>query len=260
MHVGKHLRCGACGALVHIVGRSPMDHAVREAAPLTTTANGQRRRLRRRLAAIAVVLFIPFSIWLGLRMHTTTAESARTDTTPIRSPAEVKESVPEQPTNTSPVNLSPEQSCSQEATYQRPPNGTPISEDVGTTGLGELTVDNGTDQDAVAILQDAATDVSARGIYVRSNTKVRMVDIEPGQYKLLYSFGYNWDENSEDFHVCPSYHEFGKTLTYTESKTQYTSISVTLNPVAFGNTRSRTISRDEFLRGHRLKPKYAPLN
>jgi len=50
------------------------------------------------------------------------------------------------------------------------PNGSRIAPDVGTTGYGELEVQNGTDEDAELISYDSGTEQRIRAVYVRGAT------------------------------------------------------------------------------------------
>jgi hypothetical protein len=67
--------------------------------------------------------------------------------------------------------------------------------------------------------------------------------------------GLNWVESEDVFSWQPSYSEFQRAFDFSERRdsegVQYHSISVTLHAVPLGNVRTRAITREEFLKGHR---------
>jgi hypothetical protein len=139
--------------------------------------------------------------------------------------------------------------------YHSLPTKTRIEEDIGTSGHGKLTVENGTSEDAVARLSDAGTDQTVRWFFVQAHSSAQMTQIPQGTYRLTFTTGLNWVESEDTFSWHPSYNEFERTFEYSEQHDsegfQYHSISVTLNPVLLGNVRTKAITREEFLRGHR---------
>ena len=70
--------------------------------------------------------------------------------------------------------------------------------------------------------------------------------------------GLDWIDSEDGFRLNPSYHQFDRSVTYSEHTdedgVQYHEISVTLHPVVGGNVRARKISREEFLKGPHHKP------
>ncbi len=76
--------------------------------------------------------------------------------------------------------------------YNSLPTGTRIQEDVGTKGHGELTVKNGTTEDAVVRLSDAGTYETMRWFYVRAQTSAQVGRIPEGTYRLAFTTGLNW--------------------------------------------------------------------
>jgi hypothetical protein len=155
----------------------------------------------------------------------------------------------------------PHKDVSKQASPPRPteynslPTGTRIEEDVGTSGHGELTVDNGTAEDAVVRLSDVTTNQTVRWFFVQAHSSAHVSRMPPGSYRLTYTTGLDWVESEDSFKWRPSYSEFARTLDYREQRdsegVQYHTINVTLHPVITGNVRARTITRGEFLRGHR---------
>jgi hypothetical protein len=139
--------------------------------------------------------------------------------------------------------------------YHSLPTGSRIEEDVGTSGHGELTVENGTSEDAVARLFDAGTDQTVRWFFVQAHSSTQLAQIPQGTYRLTFTTGLNWVESEDTFSWRPSYSEFERAFEYSEQHDseglQYHSISVTLHSVPLGNVRTKAITREEFLKGHR---------
>jgi len=138
--------------------------------------------------------------------------------------------------------------------YNSPPTGTRIEEDVGNDGHGKLTVDNGTADDATVRLVLSETEQTARWFFVKSHESATVGGIEPGKYDLRFTTGLDWDAADEVFRWGAAYSEFDRKLNYVETldAETYHEMSVTLHPVPHGNAPTSAISRERFLRGHRL--------
>jgi hypothetical protein len=140
-------------------------------------------------------------------------------------------------------------------TYNSLPTGTRITPDIGTNGHGMLAVNNGTSLDAVVRLYDVATHQTMRWFWVQAHSSAQVGQLPEGTYTLAYTRGLDWLESEDAFRWHPSYSEFGKPLQYTEQRdsegVRYDDIRVTLHAVTGGNVRTKAISREEFLKGHR---------
>jgi hypothetical protein len=139
--------------------------------------------------------------------------------------------------------------------YNSVPTGTRIGDDNCAGGNGELTVENGTSEDAFVRLSQSAADQTTCWFSVQAHRSETIPHIPEGIYRLTFTTGLNGVESENTFTWNPSYSEFDRTFEYREQRDseglQYKSISVTLNPVLNGNVRTKTITRDEFLGGHR---------
>lgn len=145
--------------------------------------------------------------------------------------------------------------CDAQKLYRSMPNGSRIAPDVGTTGYGELEVQNGTDEDAELSLYDSGTEQRVRAVYVEARHSVRMHGIPTGIYELAYTHGLDW-VGDDDFRCGDQdYAQFERQFTFTEEKNQegiqYKAITVTLHTVVGGNVRTKRVPRQEFLRNHR---------
>lgn len=139
--------------------------------------------------------------------------------------------------------------------YNSLPSGSSIETDECAGGNGVLTVQNGTSEDAVVRLYDLHDERTICWFFVPQNDSASRSTIPEGDYRLAYTMGLDWVESGDAFRWQPSYGEYEKAFHYVEQhdheSIQYKEISVTLQPVHGGNVRTKTISREEFLRGHR---------
>lgn len=128
--------------------------------------------------------------------------------------------------------------------------GTEIIPAVGPTGLGTLTIKNGTGEDAAVKLDDTKTKLSARFVYVRGGDEFTVKGIGSGVYFLRYTQGSDWDPGNHTFRKSPTYSEFEQTLDFNERRTDtgvaYHDYTVTLQKVLHGNARTRRITKEQF--------------
>jgi RNA polymerase subunit RPABC4/transcription elongation factor Spt4 len=133
------------------------------------------------------------------------------------------------------------------ATYTSLPNGTILSRNTGyLDGLGQLTIGNGTGQDAIAKLVDAATNRSVFTVYVAANSNYTIDKITDGDYKLFFNLGNNWDANVKAFTENSSYSVFEDDFNFATTNTQYQTFSVTLNSVAGGTAQTDDVDASQF--------------
>ena len=276
-HIGKQLRCARCGFHVQIlrtdravVQQSPPSSAAtrRKASPASPTPL-PRRVQRIGKSAIVPVVVAAGAFSLAVLRHHIVAEHRAANLSDVMEPARPSQNggnndacgavvaVPS-------VARSPQADISEHkpfapddlrpAHYNSLPTGTRIEEDIGTNGYGKLTVDNGTTEDAVVRLSGIA-DNTLRFFFVKARSSAHAAQIPGGVYRLKFTTGLNWAESEDTFSWHPSYNEFERTFEFNEQRdsegVHYHSISVTLHPVAFGNIRTKAITREDFLRGHR---------
>ena len=275
-HVGKQLRCARCGSLVPILGaarnivrQSQTPSPSVERVHQTQTGPSVRRFKSPYLVPTAIGILVALGA-VGLIVYVTRTDAPRTGTASV---SDIEPTLAQQQqTQSSQQGNSPDfQIISEEpipksdkpahvadrrpTEYNSLPTGTRIEEDLGTGGHGELKVENGTSEDAVARLSDVANDQTSRWFFVQAHSTAQVAHISEGMYKLTFTTGLNWVESEDAFSWHPSYSEFDRTFEFREQRdsegVQYHSISVTLHPVRFGNVRTKTITREEFLKGHR---------
>lgn len=139
---------------------------------------------------------------------------------------------------------------------RRPESGTVIASGSYRTGLGKLTISNGTESDAIAKLIDARAGVSYREVYIQSNTATTIENIAVGYYKLIFSIGQDYAPSLNKFVTNATYSKFDSNIMFDETKqvigntirTNYDTYSLTLNKVAGGNAATSRITEAEFMK------------
>jgi hypothetical protein len=134
-------------------------------------------------------------------------------------------------------------------------NGTNITPPApGPAGLGKLTIKNGTSRDAVAKLVTGTTDPKTwqtqRFVYVKANNSVTMEGIRVGTYRLAFMSGVDWDANGRKFLREVSTSLFDDPFEFREERTErgtrFSTMEVTLNPVAGGTATTSAVPEGAF--------------
>jgi DNA-directed RNA polymerase subunit RPC12/RpoP len=259
-HVGKHLRCTRCGSTVPILNTvrnivsqptsaSPTQHVNR--APTKTATRSKSAYMV--WAALGLVLAAG---GVGLTLHFRNSDLGKTaahqqSSQPESSPEWTvvgEEAAPQ-------GDKTPTLADTRPTEYNSLPTGARIEGDVGTGGHGELEVENGNEEDAVVRLALNDSDETVRWFFVKAHRTARMHGIPAGNYRLTFTSGLNWVASEDSFSWHPTYSEFERPVEFKEQRDsegiQYHTFSVTLHSVPFGNIHTRTITREEFLRGHK---------
>lgn len=137
---------------------------------------------------------------------------------------------------------------------RRPDSGTVMASGSYRTGLGELTISNGTESDAIAKLIDLRAGASYREVYIQANSATTIDNIAIGNYELIFSLGRDYAPSLDKFLTNASYSKFDSYINFTETKvdlgntvrTNYDSYRLTLNKVVGGNAATSRISEAEF--------------
>lgn len=122
-------------------------------------------------------------------------------------------------------------------------------------GLGELTIKNGTSNDAVVKFVPITLNKSVLTIYVRRNSNLTIKKIKDGNYKLYFVVGRHYDEDSLIFLQDCSFAVFEEGFPFTTEeyrlsdkiKTEYSVFEITLHPVIGGTARTDAITKKKFL-------------
>jgi hypothetical protein len=146
--------------------------------------------------------------------------------------------------------------CAQGQEAERPLTGHRVEPDAGVGGHSQLEISNGTRYDAAVRLLDIFHR-TARFVYVRAGDSYTIGSISQGTYYLRYTTGSDWVAACRSFEGDANYGQFEQYLVFTDAvyddlgRAEYgaTTYKATLNPVPFGNARTKEIDRATFLEG-----------
>ena len=128
----------------------------------------------------------------------------------------------------------------------RLPTGTYLVKKLGV-GSGELTIKNGLDLDAVAILASSEEpEVPLMAVYIRAGASHTIREIRDSTYVLYFSLGEDWDNDSKKFIGKAVYQRFEDEFDFEASPGTYTTWEVTLHPVTGGTAGTEHLDEDEF--------------
>jgi|GEM_PF-3094532 len=126
-------------------------------------------------------------------------------------------------------------------------------------GHSEITIENGTDLDAVvrALRNANGTYQNIRSFYVRAHDRFVTKRIPPGEYILKVAFGKDWNSEKKRFSYSKYFSETQsfkvEETTWTENtvdgdvfRTRSSSLSITLHKVPHGNFHSHGIDEEGF--------------
>jgi hypothetical protein len=125
--------------------------------------------------------------------------------------------------------------------------------DRSPSGLGHLTIQNGSDDDAAVKVARVGSTRAYRYYYVRKGETITIRGIAPGDYEVLIRTGTDWDREKRKFRFYEalsktegeeSVMEFAEERT--ETGTRYAKWSLTLHPVIGGNVQRKPISEEDF--------------
>ncbi|WP_285653468.1 hypothetical protein [Actinomycetospora sp. NBRC 106375] len=118
--------------------------------------------------------------------------------------------------------------------------------DQGSSGRGSLTAENGGAQDAYVTVVDGQRVI--RGVYVRAGGTATVDDVPDGTYALYFATGSGWNADIRGFTADRRASRFDQTLTFTTTRQQYTTWTVSLTPVPGGNAQSSDVPPDSLPR------------
>jgi hypothetical protein len=129
----------------------------------------------------------------------------------------------------------------------RPSNGQFVRQG-SRTGRGELTIENGGQQDAVITLAVGKRPTFA--VYVRKGAKHTVTGIRDGTYRVYFTSGTDWDPKARAFGQDCSFDRFDDSLEFqtkqTATQTEWSTWTISLQPVAGGNAPTSEVDPDDF--------------
>lgn len=115
---------------------------------------------------------------------------------------------------------------------------------------GQLTIENGSDGDAVLSL--AVGHNALISVFVRKGANYQIDGINDGTYSIYYSGGADWDASINGFARDCSFSKFDKPLTFSTTSSgyfeQYSTWTLTLFPVFGGNATTSRVSPQNYPR------------
>lgn len=130
---------------------------------------------------------------------------------------------------------------------QRPATGS-ILQDSDRDGLGELTIENGLDLDAIAVLA-SQTSQPLVSVYIRSAESYILKGIRDGVYLLFFSMGEDWNAEVSNFSQ-PQGFRFDKSLSFEtahiQEGTRYSVKRVSLHSEPGGSVPVVPVSPEQF--------------
>jgi hypothetical protein len=137
----------------------------------------------------------------------------------------------------------------------RPRNGEEFEAQQTGEGHGKLTVTNGNSEDAAVIVSNTLADSGDRIMYVRKKMTATMDRISPGEYRMTFQIGKDWDEEAEKFRCVMATSVFDRSASFKENETekgvQYSAVRVTLHKLVGGNARTTPVDSKVFSRRKR---------
>ncbi|MGH3802232.1 MAG: hypothetical protein ACRDTD_19265 [Pseudonocardiaceae bacterium] len=116
------------------------------------------------------------------------------------------------------------------------------------TGRGELTIGNGSDQDAVVSL--ARNKSPAFSVYVRNGSKYTVKGIRDGTYEVFFTTGADWDPQNRTFTRDRTLQRFDDTLNFTTTETsteiRWSTWTITLHSVPGGTANTSKVNPNDF--------------
>lgn len=113
-------------------------------------------------------------------------------------------------------------------------------------GLGKLKITNGGAADAAITLAPAAGGKAVITVYVRAKGTFTAGRIADGAYAIFVTTGSDWDSGAHAFTRDCDYSKFDSTAAFRTTATTYTQYSISLTPVAGGDTTTSGVDPDSF--------------
>jgi len=130
-------------------------------------------------------------------------------------------------------------------THRRLANGALVKQ-AAHSGLGQLTVHNNNDQDAVVSLVVRGRDAATMALYVRARSSATTTGVPDGAYQVYYTTGADWDRSEHLFTRYCDFEKLNKTIHLTTGVTNYAAQQITLNSVLAGNVTASRVPADKF--------------
>lgn len=191
----------------------------------------------------------PFQIALG-STNTPTATETSTLTPTVMATPTLMPTVTSTPTPT----WTPTKTSTAMPTFTPTPTRLPrrlatgsFTKDAGfRDGEGELTIKNGQDLDAVAVLTALFNNKPILSVYIQAGQSFTITRVRDGTYYLYFSQGEDWDSASGKFTRKARFFRFEDTFPFRTTSTTYTTWEVTLYSVPRGTASIDSVNEGQF--------------
>lgn len=134
--------------------------------------------------------------------------------------------------------------------YRTLATGTRLRPDFRIDGKGLLSIDNGSDSDALVKVLNTSNHRVIRYVFIQQFSNIDLRNIPQGTYMVRFCFGEDFDAEQSGFTRPNSFFEFGQRLTFEEiekeDRTQFTREEITLHTTPTGNVPRRQIDKSLF--------------
>ena len=119
----------------------------------------------------------------------------------------------------------------------------------GENGLGELTIENGRNLDAVAVLTSLGN-APVESFYIQAGDSFTIKGIQDGIYYVFFSIGEDWDSGAAKFTRKAGFFRFEDLLVFetiaVSGGQEYTVFELTLHPVVGGMAETLPVEAGQF--------------
>jgi hypothetical protein len=131
----------------------------------------------------------------------------------------------------------------------RLPNGKVFVDNGSRDGKGQLTIQNGQDLDAVAVLT-TSDNKAVFSVSIQAQQTYEIDSIRDGSYNLFFEIGNDWNDAGGSFNLGASQERFDEPFTFQTTPIagglQYETYTVTLQPVAGGTATTWPVAAGQF--------------
>jgi hypothetical protein len=118
----------------------------------------------------------------------------------------------------------------------------------GTSGKGQLAIENGTDEDALVTLSRDGRAVYA--VYCRASDDTELTGIADGDYDMFVAQGDGWNRELRRFTASPDYTKFDDPASFATVREtdaiRYTRLRITLQPAVGGNAGTVPVDPESY--------------
>jgi hypothetical protein len=268
VHTGGHIRCGKCGRTLTIPPRTvvPSVNPGHRTGAQSETAVGTTRDARATVGSRRSPIFKPVLgalllvvVLASLEVHHRVNRDEQADTArKVWAPIDAQPQ-PRYPSSNAPAPIvpigSPASPLAVCATVPASRSTGWIKPQMGITGRGVLSIDNGSELDAaVKLVTVGYPRHTVWEVYIRAHDRKTISAISPGRYFLRFALGSDWDGKAM-FRCNVEFYQASRELGFTETEPTADEpgisreFEITLNEIPGGNLPRESIDETMFNEG-----------